>query len=213
MRAMSARRWMLAVLVCAVTVTQAETIGDVLERSQRKRLDELSQPATDPVRAARVRDTFERLLAEMDVRTKIELRVVAAPVVAETLLGRVVIANQSLGDVSEGERIFVLAHELAHAVHGHYDQLGVLYKRHVPGEVHQKQTDAVAAELGREASAQAHKHELQADAFALQALERLHYGVDEAMAAFLRNGVQHDTATHPGTRKRVAQLRMLTAAK
>jgi Zn-dependent protease with chaperone function len=210
---MRAMQWMLALLVCAGTVTQAETIGDVLERSQRKRLDELSHPATDPARAARVRATFERLVSELDVRTKIELRVVAAPVIAETLLGRVIIANQALADVSEGERSFVLAHELGHAVHGHWDQLGTLYCRHIPGEVKQEQTDAVASALGREASAQAHDHELQADAFALRALERLHYGVDEAMAAFLRNGVQHDTATHPGTRKRVAQLRMLTAAK
>lgn len=210
---MRAMRWMLALLVCAGTVTHAETIGDVLERSQRKRLDELSQPATDSVRAARVRATFERLLAELDVRTKVELRVVSAPVIAETLLGRVLVASQALADVSEGERSFVLAHELGHAVHGHWDQLGTLYRRHIPGEVKQEQTDAVAGALGREASQQAHDHELQADAFALRALERLHYGVDDAMAAFLRNGVQHDTATHPGTRKRVAQLRMLTAAK
>ena len=210
---MRAMQWMLALLVCAGTAAQAETIGDVLERSQRKRLDELSQPATDAARAARVRATFERLLAELDVRTKVELRVVSAPVIAETLLGRVIVANQSLADVSEGERSFVLAHEIGHAVHAHWDALGQLYRRHIPGEVKQEHTDAIAGTLGREASAQAHDHELQADAFALRALERLHYGVDEAMAAFLRNGVQHDTATHPGTRKRVAQLRMLTAAK
>lgn len=211
---MRAMRWMVALLVGAGSVmTHAETIGEVLERSQRKRLDELSLPATDAVRAARVRASFERLLVALDVRAKVELRVVAAPVIAETLLGRVIVANQALADVSEGERIFVLAHELAHALHGHWDQLGSTYRRHIPGEVRQEQTDAVAAALGREASMQAHEHELQADAFALRALERLNYGVDEAMAAFLRNGVQHDTATHPGTRKRVAQLRMLTAAK
>ncbi len=211
--AMRAMRYALALLLCAGSMVRAESIGDVLERSQRKRLDELTLPATDPVRAAKVRATFERLIAELDVRASVELRVVAAPVIAEALLGCVIVANQALADTSEGERLFVLAHELAHVVQGHWQQLGDLYRRHVPGEVRQQQTDAVAAVLGREASAQAHDHELRADAFAIHALEHLHYGVDEAMAAFLRQGVQHDTATHPGTRKRVAQLRMLTAAK
>jgi Zn-dependent protease with chaperone function len=211
---MRAMRYMMVLLLGAASIlVRAESIGDVLERSQRKRLDELSQPATDSSRASKVRASFERLIAELDVRAAIELRVVAGPVIAETLLGRVIVVNQALADTSEGERLFVLAHEIGHAVHGHWHHLGELYRRHIPGEVRREQTDAVAGVLGREASMQAHAHELQADAFAIRALEHLHYGADEAMAVFMRQGVQHDTATHPGTRKRVAQLRMLTAAK
>lgn len=35
-------------------------------------------------------------------------------------------------------------------------------------------------------------------------------GVNASLAAsFMRHGVQHDTATHPGTHKRVAHLRVL----
>ncbi len=189
------------------------TITEVLERSQRKRLDEMAQPATDAARAATVKASFDRLLSAMAVRAKLELRVVSGPLIAETLLGRIVVANQSLADLTEGERVFVLAHEIGHVVQDHWTRLGDVYRRHVPGNVVKEQTDAVAGALGRDASMASHEHELQADAFAITALERLRVDADSAMAVFLRQGMQHDTATHPGTRKRVAQLRMLMAAK
>ena len=77
------------------------------------------------------------------------------------------------------------------------------------GEVVQRQTDAVAPQLGREMSALSHAHELEADAFALRALRRFGHDTASALAVFMREGVKHDSATHPGTRKRVAHLRSL----
>ena len=53
----------------------------------------------------------------------------------------------------------------------------------------------------------------EADAYALQVLRRLGRSPHDAFTAFMQQGMLQDTATHPGTRKRVAQLRMLAAAK
>jgi hypothetical protein len=198
--------------VCALAARAAD-IGEVLEQSQRLRLAQVDRPATDPARVAVVRAAMERLRQSMDWGGHVELRVVSGPVLAETLLGRILVANEALADFPEGERMFILAHELGHVAHGHWDRLGALYRRHVPDQVRQAQTDAVAPQLGREASALCHEMELQADAFALRTLDPLHYGRDTALAVFARQGVQHDTATHPGTRKRVAHLRMIASAR
>jgi Zn-dependent protease with chaperone function len=81
----------------------------------------------------------------------------------------------------------------------------------VPGEVKPETTDPVAQRLGREASATAHRQEFEADAFALRVLPTLGHPPQVAIAMFMDKGVQHDTATHPSTRKRVAALRAALA--
>jgi Zn-dependent protease with chaperone function len=69
----------------------------------------------------------------------------------------------------------------------------------------------VAGPLAREASQQSHRHEHEADAFALRVLRDLKQDPNVALAVFLRTGVMQDTATHPSTRKRVAFLRAALA--
>jgi hypothetical protein len=90
---------------------------------------------------------------------------------------------------------------------GHWAQLALLYQKWVPGAVRQEHTDAVAAQLGADASALAHRQEFEADAFGLRRLRALGRSRQDALAVFLRLGARHDTATHPSTRKRVAALR------
>jgi len=138
---------------------------------------------------------------------RVDFYVIRGEVIAETLHGHVVVANESLADLPEGTRLFVLAHELGHVAGSHWLQMGQLYRRWVPGEVTPQQTGPVAALLGRDASGLAHRQEFEADAFALAALRALGHPPREALSAFMHMGVQHDTATHPGTRKRVASLR------
>jgi predicted Zn-dependent protease len=73
----------------------------------------------------------------------------------------------------------------------------------------QQQTDAVAPLLGREASAQSHQQEYDADAYAMRALLDLGYSRDELLEMFFRLGQHGSTATHPSSGKRLAQLRMI----
>ena len=202
-------RWLrLAVMVatCAASAVQANDILEVLHESAQRRLDAMP-PAPDGPRAQAVRDSFELVRRAVAPDLTVELRVVSGSTVAETLDGRVIVANEALADAPEGVRLFVLAHELGHVQQGHWRQVGDLYKRFVPGEVAPQTTDGVAGPLGRAASAQAHRHEFEADAFALRALRALGRTPDDAYAALRHQGLQQDTATHPGTRKRLASLR------
>lgn len=188
----------------------AGDIVDVLRHSHDRRL--ATMPETeDGARAAVVRRSFERVMAAAAPDVPVQLRVVSAGTVAETLHGRIVVVHESLALMPEGVRLFVLAHELGHVIHRHWMQVGLLYKRWVPGEVVPEKTDPVAGALGRAASGQAHRHEFEADAFALGVLRRLGGSPQDAVAAFIAQGVQHDTATHPGTRKRIAFLRAAEA--
>ncbi len=42
-------------------------------------------------------------------------------------------SNEALGDWPEGERLFILAHEIGHVTLGHWSQVGLLYRRWIPG--------------------------------------------------------------------------------
>ena len=143
----------------------------------------------------------------LDLPLLVELRIVRAEIVAETLQGHIVVVNEALGDWPQSEQLFVLGHEFGHVLLGHWAQLGTLYRKWVPGPVTQPHTDAVADALGHGASALAHRHEFEADAFALHRVCALGGSVHDVVAAFMRTGARSDTATHPATRKRVAALR------
>jgi predicted Zn-dependent protease len=188
----------------------ADTIEQVLQSSQLSRLQTMRPIAEDDPRAGVVGASFYKLLAAgHHPPGPAELRVIEGPVLAECLLGRVIVVNVSLADAPEGERLFVLAHELGHLINGHWAHVGSAFKKHIPGEVTQAHTDGVAALIGPEMSALSHRHEFDADAYALRALEQMGFGLDTVLASFMRHGVQHDTATHPGTRKRLAHLRVI----
>lgn len=201
-------RW-LAVTILGLALAglaHGEDIVDVLRRSQQQRLDSLS-PAPDGERAQMVRRSFEMLRERLAPLPPIDLHVIQGGVVAETLHGHIIVANESLADLPEGERLFILAHEIGHVAGQHWLQLGVVYKRWVPAEVTPAATDPVAGSLGREASGTAHRHEFEADVYALEALRKLGYPSDVAFSSLRLMGLQQDTATHPGTRKRLASLR------
>jgi len=143
----------------------------------------------------------------MPAGLNVELRVIGGATVAETLHGRIIVAHERLGDLSEGERQFVLAHELGHVIAGHWLQMVNVYRRWVPGAVTQDKTDPVAGPLGREASGLSHRQEFEADAYALRVIRSLGRPSSDAWSAFIALGMTQDTATHPATRKRVAALK------
>ena len=109
----------------------------------------------------------------------------------------------------EGQRLFVLAHELGHVMQGHWSQMGRLFQKHIPDEVVQEKTDAVAGALGRDASRLSHEQEFEADAFALHTIANFGEPRETAIEVFRVLPMTQDTATHPGTRKRVAHLRVI----
>jgi len=201
-------RWLLFIWVALASgAARGEDIVEVLERSQQVRLDSMPPAPPDSQRVQKVHDSFELLARTLGLGRTIELRVVRGDTLAETLHGRVVIANEAMGDWPEEDRLFVLAHELGHVALAHWAQMGVMYQKWVPGMVTSQQTDAVAALLGREASGLAYEQEYEADAFAFRTLETLGISRQDVLSVFVHLGLRKDTATHPGTQKRLAALR------
>lgn len=205
-------RWWWLWCLAVTPAVSAEGILDVLQRSHAQRLEQLSDarrgtPSPEAVRSIEL--SFARLTERFTPDRPPGLRVVRGEALAETLGGRLIVVDESVAALTEGQRLFVLAHELGHVALGHWGALGRLYQRHIPGEVLRSQTDAVAALLGREASALAHEHEYAADAWALAALRALGHGPTDVESLFARFGPSRDTPTHPGTRRRLAQLRAI----
>jgi hypothetical protein len=208
-------RWCWIVLMGAcLHAAAAENIEQVLDRSQQMRMAQ--RPAADAHSAAaqRVRDSLQRLCALTGADApQVELVLVGGGLFAEALLDRPGIAvSQDAGELPEGERLLLLAHELGHVRMAHARALKALYRTHIPGEVRPETTDHVNAALGAQAHGLSHRHELEADAYGYALVRSLGFGIDNAFALLTRQGLQHDSATHPGTRRRIAQLRMLDAS-
>jgi Zn-dependent protease with chaperone function len=203
--------WLLLSLACAPAWCEVDIV-DVLRRSQDQRL-EAQQPGDEhSAQAAAVRQSFERLLQALQPAPVVELRVTTGPAIAETLHGHIIIANERLGAMPESVRLFILAHELGHVALQHWRQTAEVYQKWIPGAVTPEHTNPVAALLGREASVLAHQHEFAADAYAAQLLQAVDGADADLLAVFRHLGSTPDTATHPGTRKRVASLRALHLA-
>jgi hypothetical protein len=202
--------WILLMGACLHAAAAAENIEQVLDRSQQMRLAQ--RPAADANSAAaqQVRDSLQRLTALAGAGApQVELVLVGGGLFAEALLDRPGIAvSQAVGALSEGERLLLLAHELGHVHMAHARALKGLYRAHIPGEVRPN----VGAALGAQAHVLSHRHELEADAYGYALVRTLGFGIDNAFALLTRQGMQHDSATHPGTGRRIAQLRMLEAS-
>lgn len=209
-------RWLLILwaAVCTQTALGSEGIEQVLERSQQMRLAQRAAGNEASAAAQRVRASWHKLMAwaPADAPT-VSLVLVGGDLFAEALLDRPGVAvSEAAGELPEGERLLLLAHELGHVHLEHARKLKALYREHIPGEVRPETTDAAAAALGPRAHALSHRHELEADAYGYALTRALGLGIDNAFALLTRQGMQHDSATHPGTRRRIAQLRMLDAS-
>ncbi len=203
--------WIVMSMAACLHANAAESIEQVLERSQMMRVAQ--RPAADENSAAaqQVRQSLQRLatLAGTDA-PPVELVLVGGDLFAEALLGRAgIAASVAVGDLPEGERLLLLAHELGHVRLAHARALKALYRTHIADEVRPETTNHVGAALGREAHALSHRHEHEADAYGYALVRTLGFGIDNAFALLTRQGMQHDSATHPGTRRRLAQLRLL----
>jgi len=207
MRMLAALLWIIA----AASAARADDIVSVLERSQRSRLEQLVA-APDTERTQRVRASFDRLLSQSrNAPPSIELRVMLGGVQAEATLGRLLVVGDAVGDLPEGERLLLLAHELSHLTPWHWQALCELYRKHVPGEVRPDTTDPVASDLGKDAHELSHQQEYEADASGFALARPLGATLGDAMSLLMRQPMMSDSATHPATRRRIAQFRMLEA--
>lgn len=90
-----------------------EDIIDVLRRSQDMRLAAMREVPPEGRQAQVVRASFDAVMRALPPGAPAALRVISGPVMAETLHGHIVVANEDLAELPEGARLFILAHELA----------------------------------------------------------------------------------------------------
>jgi hypothetical protein len=205
-------RWLWIVLIGAcMHATAAESIEQVLDRSQMMRMAQRPGADARSPAALLVRHSLQRLVALAGTDAPaVELVLLGGDLFAEALLDRLGIAvSEAVGDLPEGERLLLLAHDLGHVRLAHAHALKALYRTYIPGEVRPETTNSISAVLGQQAHTLSHRHELEADAYGYALVRTLGFGIDNAFALLTRQGMQHDSATHPGTRRRIAQLRML----
>lgn len=201
--------WLCALLWCPA---HAEDITQVLQRSQQWRLQQRPAPDLQSAAADRVRTSFERV-KQLDTRgADVQLRIVGGELFAEALFGqRTLVVSEIAGELPEGERLLMLAHEMGHLMLGHWGGLSALYRSHIPGEVRPETTDPVARKLSIEAQTLSHRQEFEADSYGFELVRKMGFGLDHAFGLLMRQGLQFDTPTHPGTRRRLAQMRVLEA--
>lgn len=205
----------LSLLLCALlwcSSAWAEDISQVLQRSQQWRLQQRPAPDLQSTASERVRSSFERL-KQLDARgADVQLKIVGGELFAEAQFGqRTLVVSENAGDLPEGERLLMLAHEMGHLLLGHWGALSALYRSHIPGEVRPETTDPVARKLSVEAQALSHRQEFEADSYGYALARKMGFGLDNAFGLLTRQGLQFDTPTHPGTRRRLAQLRVMDA--
>jgi len=202
----------LLVLLGASSVrapVHAETIGDVLDRSQQLQLESFELAPPDGRQAQILQQSFNELLKALAMTGQAELHVIVGPTIAETLNGHALVANARLADAPEQVRLFVLAHELGHVSLSHWRQMGLLFQKWVPGEIDARRPiePQLNERMGRDAARLANQQEFEADAFAGRVVARLRPDSYNPQGVFMYLGAQQDTVTHPGTQRRMAALR------
>lgn len=190
---------------------QPSPIAEVLLRSQALRLAALAPSDPDSPRVKTLQASFDKLLQAQPQPLPVTLLVMRSGSLAQTMQGQTIVVQESIADMDERVRLFVLAHELGHVALRHWEQTARLYERWIPGEVRPETTDPVAAALGREASAQAHEQEFAADAYAARLLQGLGVQYADMLLAFQSIGATWATATHPAAGRRLAALRQQLA--
>jgi Zn-dependent protease with chaperone function len=123
--------------------------------------------------------------------------------------GKTIIVSTRLTRLPEPQRVFILAHELAHYQLQHRAAMTSFFATVVAGQP--DHSAALAAINGRaiELTQISHSAELEADAFAARVMQTLGYDPMEAARLFESIGEGRDNSTHPATGRRARAIRSL----
>lgn len=159
----------------------------------------------------------QRRLMEADV-ARFRQKVPAATDVAFQVLdceadgfvyqGETIVLSTRLARLNPQQRFFIIAHELGHLTLGHHGAM----RSFVARIVDQQRDEARArAQLVSSLSAISHRHELDADAFAVRTMRAAGQDAEQAALIFDSIGDDRDNNTHPSARRRAAAIRALNA--
>ena len=119
-------------------------------------------------------------------------------------LGQTIVLSTRLARMNPQQRFFIIAHEMGHVRLGHHGAMRSFVARIVSDHPDESQARAqVASGL----TPLSHQHELDADTFAVKAMESVGLEPEQAAWIFDSIGSDKDNATHPSARRRAQAIR------
>lgn len=200
------------------TAATDEDIVQVIVRSKNQDLAQLQDIDSSEENFKILKKSVNDVMSVQRDDLKIELKIIKSlhSLVATNMLGHVLVLNENLMQFTEDERRFIIAHEIAHLAHKDWDVLLKTYKYFIPGRVTQEQTDKIASALGSKLSQLSYDWEFNADLSAFETLVRMGIELPAAKAAAIAvigKVIVRDTATHPGTTKRIMAVKQFQLSK
>jgi Zn-dependent protease with chaperone function len=120
--------------------------------------------------------------------------------------GQTIVLSTRLARMNPQQRFFIIAHEMGHVRLGHHGAMRSFVARIVSDHPDEK---LARAQLVSGLSQISHQHELDADAFAVRAMESA--GLQPEQAAWIFDSIpsDKDNATHPSARRRAQAIRSM----
>lgn len=197
---------MLAVSLLLTSPARALDVVQALERGQRVQLERCEQLDRDSHEAQVLQAALTKVLQADANAPPVALRVARCDAFVQVLAGDIVV-HPEVATWDEGERLFVLAHELGHIRQAHWQQLTQVLRDTVPVT----STDEQATRLMRHSAPRLqgllHAFEYDADAYAARLLRAMGRDAQaEAKRAISRQPSVADAPTHPSAPQRLARL-------
>lgn len=121
--------------------------------------------------------------------------------------GNTIVISSRLAARPAAQRFFIIAHEFAHVQLEHHGEVHSFVARLLDGAPDEGDARArVAGPL----TTLSHRHELQADAYAVRLMREAGLDVTQAARLFEDIGSERDTSTHPSPMRRARAIRALT---
>lgn len=150
-----------------------------------------------------------RFTSAVPVPFPLAFKVMDCPMDGFVYKGTTIIVSTRLSRLPEPQRVFILAHELAHYQLRHRAAMTSFFATVVAGQP--DHSAALAAINGRatELTQISHTAEFEADTFAARLMQTLGYDPMEAAKLFESIGEGRDNSTHPATGRRARAIRGL----
>jgi hypothetical protein len=193
-------------LAFANTSARAMDIVAALNASQLEEFSRCTITSDDAPEAKVLQRSFKALQDARAATTSVRLRVADCAHGIQVLAGEVVVPAE-VASWDEGERLFVLAHELGHIEHRDWEHLTAAYAESAPRDIAEDDVPRTLSNLRARANQLKRHFEYAADKYAAQLLTRMGRNAqDDAEAALARFWSREDTPTHPGAMQRMAAL-------
>lgn len=159
-----------------------------------------------PEANATLQDDFALLQAHAFVPKDADLLVKKTGVLAEAIDAQTIMVGDQLAALSRPQRLFVLAHEGSHALHGDKENTRLFLDRNLPRYASSGENRERLGELSPAMQDESHRREYRADRDGYRAVRDLKAGGLQDIHQFFLAHQHGTTRSHPGTLLRMKAL-------